>query len=512
MNASPSPPDPQLRKDGNVFLAFEESLKFFPSANTTIFVERIGTPATWTIATRPRTSNDLYSAVLKLHGRNPETTYEITFRDGGGNGGKGQATMPSTMDGDAPAPPQSPAAAQAPQPPPQSYAQPPFQAPPPQATDPVTVMQEAFKLFLQAQPPQAPTTPQPSQPQPPTADPVATLQRAFQLFEQMRSQQAQPPPSPPPPPVVQVTPPPPTDPVEMMREMLKMVQQAQSPTASQAPAHPPTDPVVMLREVFKLVQQAQPQQAAPAAVSPPAQSMSGMPPFEPPPGMMFVPGFGFVPVEKLFSALGGTAAAPSAAPSTGPYRPRYPGPDPSAAPPEPRPPYPPPARPQTPSQQLREAASVFRDFRQVADELGIGGQPAEPPPPEEDDSPVRVIDMGPAKGVINRDNGTLRGFETFMANLPDIIKGVGDIRTHILKERRENQERRQQQLPPGYVMAGPDYRPPEGFVAVPIDQIPQEAQPAQTLPEPPAEMPPPIAERPPATPPRRAWGMPEVPR
>ena len=155
---------------------------------------------------------------------------------------------------------------------------------------------------------------------------------------------------------------------------------------------------------------------------------------------------------------------------------------------------------------------MFRSTLDVARELGFGGvAPAEPPEPEDDDTPVRVIDMGPAKGVINRSDGSLRGVETFMANLPDILKWVGEQRTEIRKAQEKRQEK--QQLPPGYAVAGPGYEPPEGFVAVPVDQIPPAAQQATSLPEPPAEMPPPIAEQPPpAAPPKRAWGMPEIPR
>jgi hypothetical protein len=92
-----------------------------------------------------------------------------------------------------------------------------------------------------------------------------------------------------------------------------------------------------------------------------------------------------------------------------------------------------------------------------------------------------------------------------MANLPDILKWIGDQRVELRKAKDEDRKRQQQQLPPGYVMAGPDYQPPEGFVAVPVDQIPPQTQ--DSLPEPPAEMPPPISEPAPA-PSKKAWGMP----
>ena len=136
--------------------------------------------------------------------------------------------------------------------------------------------------------------------------------------------------------------------------------------------------------------------------------------------------------------------------------------------------------------------------------------------------------MGPAKGVINRSDGSLRGFETAMANLPDILGWIGKQGEAIRKARADERRQQQQLLPPGYVMAGPDYQPPDGYVAVPVCRhgrpisdcpdeqcrggvqgAPQQAQaPAQApLPEPPAEMPPPIAASEPLRP-KPTWGMP----
>jgi hypothetical protein len=528
---APSPTVPSTA-DSNIFFTYEEAVKLFPGVAKTIAVERkTGTPAQWMIFDQPRTANDLYALVKKLHGRNPETTYEIAFRDGVGHGSVGLVSMPSTMDDPAAAPAAGQPLPSYPHPSP-SHAQPQptpvvVTAPP---TDTVATMQEMFKLFQQmqgaAQPPPA------AQPQPPPVDPTTSVQRMFELFRQMQGAAQPPQPQQSQQPVVMPTPPPQgSDPAVMMawmQQVFQMFQQMQAsatppapPPAQPPPAAPPTDPVAMMKEVFKLFQQVQPPQPAPQ--SPQPQSLGGVPPVQPPPGMMYVPGFGFVPVEALFKALGGGPATPSAA---SPYRPRYPGADPrepGAPPYDPRHPYqpPPPQRPQTPSEQLREAASAMRSTFEVVREFQefVGSPAAEPPPPEEDDSPVRVIDMGPAKGVINRSDGTLRGFETTMANLPSILKWWGEQRAEIrkAKEEKEEEERRrqQQQLPPGYVVAGPDYVPPEGFVAVPVDRIPpqaHQAQPAQApLPEPPEDMPPPITP-PAAAPPRRAWGMPTMPR
>ncbi|HLN14663.1 MAG TPA: hypothetical protein VK587_15815 [bacterium] len=492
--------------DGNILLAFEETIRLFPAAAQTIAVERkTGTPAQWMITSRPRTANELYDAIKLLHGRAGETTYEVTFRDGAGHGNGGQVSMPSTL-GD-PLPPGAPAVPQ-PYPPPYAppYAQMPtaYAAPPMPPAAPIagapfdantllTMQRQLFEM-MQAMAPKPVTAPPPM---PPAAPPQAPVDQATpllamqkQLFEMMQAMQATAAghaPPPPPPPQPMAPPPPATAPPDpaaamlaMQKQLFEMMQAMQATAAGHArPAHPATPPVFV----------------APPPATDPTTAMLTMQ------KQMF---------EMMLTMMQTAQRGAGASPAGGPYyRPRYPGPsdprDPNAPPYDPRSPYSPPARPQTPSQQLREAASVFRDTIEVAREFGFGGAAAEPPPPEDDDSPVRVIDMGPAKGVINREDGSLRGVETFMANLPDILKWVGEQRAEIRKANEKRQE--QQQLPPGYVRVGPGYEPPEGFVAVPVDQIPSSAQ--EALPEPPAEMPPPIAEPPPAAaPPKRAWGMP----
>jgi hypothetical protein len=96
------------------------------------------------------------------------------------------------------------------------------------------------------------------------------------------------------------------------------------------------------------------------------------------------------------------------------------------------------------------------------------------------------------------------------------MKWAAEQREAIMKANAERQPPKPQ-LPAGYVEMGPDYRPPPGFVAIPVDPA-TIAQPPQQhgLPPPPAEMPPPITQpqvRPLETPPdpRRAWGMPTLP-
>ena len=481
---------PATPVDGNVFFAFEETLKLYPAAAQTIAVERkTGTPANWMLTERPRTANELYAAIKRLHGRREETTYEITCRDGAGHGSGGSVSMPSTMDD--PLPPGSP-------PPNPVYGAPPG--------------------------PYAPSMPVYAQPPAPSGTPFeAMLAMQKQMFEMLQPKAAAPLPAPPP--AAPTAAPDVNALLAMQKQMFEMMQQMQGMVAGQ-PAQPAPAPVVatspapavphdpaaamlaMQKQMFEMMQAMQSGHAPPPAPQPapaaPTDSTAAMMAMQ---KQMFDMMLTMMQTAQRSSAPAGGSPPPAGGPY---YRPRYGAPshDPNAPQSAHDPRYPqPPARPQTPSEQLREAASVFRDFRRVADELGFGGQAAEAPEPEDDDSPVRVIDMGPAKGVINRSDGSLRGFETAMANLPDILKWLGEQRVELRKARDEDRKRQQQQLPPGYVMAGPDYQPPEGYIAVPVDQIPPQTQ--ESLPEPPAEMPPPIAE-PPPTPPRRAWGLPTM--
>lgn len=133
----------------------------------------------------------------------------------------------------------------------------------------------------------------------------------------------------------------------------------------------------------------------------------------------------------------------------------------------------------------------------------------------DDDSPVKVVDLGGAKGVFNKDDGSTRFMESVLANIPGVFKAAGDAWEAMRKARAEQDARRQvqHQLPPGYVEVGPGYVPPEGFTAVavgvpapvqaqPVQAMPVQAapapvraaQPVQVLPDPPAQMPAPLVE------------------
>ncbi len=518
--------------EGNVFFAFEETVKLHPAAaNTIAVVRKTGTPAHWMLATRPRTANELYAAILNLHGRSPETTYEVTFRDGAGNGSGGEVSMPSTVDQQVAAP-----AAGQPLPPQQFqgiYAQPQYAPPagvapaaqlaqPGTPFDAILAMQkQLFEMVNAMSPKQAPAAAAPPAPLPPSPPPgpdvnsILAMQK--QMFDMMQALQA--------PASAPVSPPPPL----------------QQP----APASPSSDPMAavlaMQKQVFEMMQALQtghapltPAQPAIAPTPAPAADTTG--------AMLAMQKQMFDMMLTMMQAAQRGSAPPGVG---GPYRPRYGDPrdprdpsDPSAPPYGQRPPYQPPPRPQTPTEQLQDAVRVVRSTVEIAREFadGFGGrapEPGPPPPDEGDDSPVRVIDMGPAKGVINRSDGSLRGFETAMANMPKALSWIGEQFESVRKARAEaraEERRQQQQLPPGYVVATPDYVPPEGYVAVPvcrhgrpIVECPdercrggQDAPPQATtspLPEPPAEMPPPIAQREPVRPVAEepkptSWGMP----
>jgi len=256
-----------------------------------------------------------------------------------------------------------------------------------------------------------------------------------------------------------------------------------------------------MKQAFDIFQSTQTPQPAPVHSVPtqPQQSpnpASGGPNVQPPPGMMWawIPNFGFA----LMPAGGGSS--PGGGPSLYRRPPPY-GSD-RESPPYPgrHEPPPPPQRERTAAEQFREAISVVRTAVDAVGEMNtmlpnFGGGASEPSSGDEDaDSPVKVIDTGRGKFVLDKTNGGFRGWESLYANLPDLLKWAGEQREEIQKM---NTRQRPQQLPAGYVEVGPGYQPPPGFVAVPVD-------PQQPLPPPPTNMPPPIQ-------PSQSWGEPVFP-
>jgi len=482
----------QLNVD-DVLVKYDQMLRLYAADTIYISVKRVsgGSPVQQTITSAPRNGAELYNALRAVHGRHEEASYAIYFFDPTNKAwrGKGQITMPDTRD-------TSPQGQ-----PPMGY--PPYGQPaagyPPQPFPPQ---------------PQVPATPQAQAP-----DIGSVLNGFRQLMEMVQSYQSG---------TVQSPPSTPGDPVstqiDQLRQMLDMVQHGRTPARGQAAAA------------------VNPQMAA-------AMMGMGMPPVQPPQGTIWVPGFGFVALERLMQALNGGPAGGGGFGSR-PYR----GPFAAAAgnggggggddPP------PPPYRgsayasaqtsqaPQerTAAQAFRDSVSLIRTASDAARELQslFPGQEAHEPVAsvsiEDEDSPMRVIDAGGAKLVVNKKDGSLRTWETGFANMDKIFKWAGE---QIELVRSREAQRPKQQLPPGVVEVHPGYQPPPGYAAVPLHPGTGEPQFEQALPPPPSNIPPPLggsaqpripvtrpapAARPaaataaPQPAPKRAWGPPPMPR
>jgi hypothetical protein len=322
--------------------------------------------------------------------------------------------------------------------------------------------------------------------------------------------------------------------ISSMQQMFEMFQtmQRQAPQQQFTMPPPPANPDMgsmmgWMQQMFEMFRSMQPppqqsargahhQQQQPAMANP-MMAMMGMPPVQPPPGTIWVPGFGFIPLERLTQAIGGGGGGPGGDGSyRPPYRPPY-GPRSPYGPSGP-PGYTPQAQPQkSAAEQFREALTVVRTAVEAVQDINnmlphqMTGAPAQESF-EDDDSPVQVIDTGPAKIVVNKKDGSLRGWETGWANMDKVLKWVGEQREQIQRAQQQQQQPQQRRvLPPGYVEVGPGYRPPPGFVAVPVEDVPQEEE--EELPPPPAHMPGPVddAASAPTSTSRPVWGPPTIP-
>ncbi len=501
------------RQTDDVLALYESVSGLRTGVPITVYVQRLtGTPAQAVIDTQPPLGSGLYKELQRIHGRHQEAEYEVSFRSGREPRGVGIITMPGPNEEGqvmplpwpqqpAPQPQQQPVASQ-PQQPSQGMNWEAFQA----------LQKQQFDLLLAAQrsgggavaaPQLPPSAPPPlPQPPPPAAPPPSTSPMdMWSMFQAMQRQQ-----------------------LELLQEMQKAAgaQQLQPP-------------------------QVQPQQQPPPPVqqSSPPQSQ-----IQTPPGMVRTD-IGFVSAEQLLRVIAGDAR-PSASPGgyrvpPGPrssYYDRSNEPQPPADPqygaaPPPmygssyRPSYgqqqpQPVQRERTPMEVMREALGLSKAIVDMADQIRPPAVPVAPPEPEPpgDDSPVRVIDVGPAKMILNNDDGSTRVWESLIVNAPSAFKFMGEQLDAIRKMNMEREARKQQpqQLPPGYVEVVPGYVPPEGYTAVPVGVgfvPPQAHRPAPTvqpvvmqpqpvqaapvqaapvvLPDPPAQMPAPIAEEP------RAW-------
>jgi len=454
----------------DVLVKYDTILRLYPADSMYISVKRVsgGTQVQQTITSYPRSGKELYDAILRVHGRHEEAGYEVNFIDASGKvyRGKGRITMPDTSSAQG-----------------QPMGYPPYGAPPP--------------------PPGYPSQPfQPQQGGPPAAqgqDFSGLLAGFRQLMEMMQAYQAGGPP-----PAQQPEPTPPGMPgdlIDQMRQMLDMMQQGQP--GARPGARVPAQQPAMNPQVAQVM----------------AMMGMGMPPVPPPPGMLFVPGFGYIPVEQLMRAVGGGQLGGGGGGgggggyrSGGPYRGPF-SPNAAAGGEDPQqrgPSYGPHSytqrgaaaaveQPRTAAEQFRDsialirtAASAARDFQSL-----FPGQEAPEPDvatPDDESSPVRVIDTGSAKLVVNKKDGSLRAWETGFANVGPLLKWAAD-QVEIARTRQQQQPP-PKVLPEGYVEVTPGYQPPPGYVAVPENPPPYGGAPSP-FPPPPSNIPPPLGGYPP---------------
>lgn len=542
----------------NVLQKYDGLVQTWPPNTLDILVRRVtGTPVQWVITSRPKSGGELYAAILAHHGRYEEAEYDVRFVDytSKQKRGTGRITMPDMRD--TPPTQQGQPMNQYGQPPQPQY-QPQLQYPPQQAApptvqvvpptvDPVAMMGKMFEIFQQMRPQQQQPPPAVPQPVPAPApasfpgqstDPMAMMSGMFEIFQKM-----QPPPSPAS--SAQQQPPPP-DPMAMMGKMFEIFQKVAPSPSTQAPSAQPstsTDPMTMMQESFRLFQQMQPPQASAAAPPPPPQGSdpSAMiawmlqklqpPPQAPSPDPMAMMSKMFEMFERMQRSVQPPSPQAQPGPSPGPYRGPYGGPrpyyggsqgsqDPQGDPrgdprysSDPRYPYQPPQqqRPKTATEEFKDAATVIDMAMSIADRFRPPAPAAEPEDRYRDradePSPVRVVDVGGWPVIVDRKDGSARKWETVVANTGNVLKWAAEQREAIQKanaEREAKQQRQQRPLPEGYVEVTPGYKPPPGYVAIPVDE----------LPPPPRDMPQPISQedeqQPP--PPKRAWGPPTVPQ
>ena len=471
----------------DVLIKYDQILRLYPADSMYISVKRVGggTAVQQVITSAPRTGAQLYDAIARIHGLHEEATYSVNFFDATSKEyrSKGQITMPNTRDPSAQG--QSP------------MGYPPYGQPQPLGYQP----------------------PAPQQAPPPAAPDLGALLAGFRQLQEMMHAYQSGGPAPAPQPLGVAG-----DPVsaqfDQLRQMLDMLQQTQGRGAARGPV------------------------AAPAVNPQMAAVMMGMgvPPVQPPPGMIWTPGFGYVSVDALMQAVQGR-------PMTGGVGPRGPFRGPFAASrggdgnqEESSPPFrgspmfnaaqqqPPPV---SAEEQFRDSISLIKTAANAAREFQnlFPGQEAHDAPAvsiEDDDSPMRIIETGAAKLVVNKKDGSIRPWETGFANMDKIFKFASE-QLDIARSQRPAHPARQV-LAPGLVEVTPDYRPPHGFAAVPLDATGEPQFGQARLPPPPSNVPPPLGYQssvrqvpvprsaavptsvPAPAPKRAAWGPPPNPR
>jgi hypothetical protein len=436
-------------------VVYETILKAWEPDSIDITVKRLtGAQVVQVIRSRPRSRTELYKVIETVHGQHEEAEYDIRFHDSSGHQwrGQGRITMPDTR---------------------------------PQG------QQHGNGHYPQPQQPIAPGAPSVVVHTPPGQDMgsmFATFQSMFDMFQNM--QQRMTPQQYSPQPQIPVMPPQPP------------------PTAS------PAEQMAWMQQVFDMFQRMQ-NRGAPQQPQTTAPMGPQLPNTPAPPGYVYR----WLPESNC------CVLEPINRPALERREPMYRG---QREPMAPRPYYPQqgeqhdrydPRQHQGPPDPLRESMSTVRRAIALREELDslLGGDGQhrstgghlDGTPEQDPDSPVEVVRTDNGDLIYNRQDGNLRGWDTLLVNLPGMLKKGGEYIDKISKtaaierERRERAE--QQQLPPGFVRMTEDYEAPEGFVAVPVRQVPRAREP--DLPPPPAHVPPPIKEdsSPPPPPPQRGW-------
>lgn len=340
--------------------------------------------------------------------------------------------------------------------------------------------------------------------------------------------------------------------LEQVFNLLRQVQSSAAPPVAYAPPAAPTASIEQVLELMRAVLTGAPVPAPAPAPVPAPQPV--VPPAPPPMGMIHVPGFGYVSVQKLMTAISGEPAARPVRPPPPGSGYRYEGQE--EQPPRYGQQYAPQngyrprvqevAPPATPAAQFKDAMATIRSTMEGLQQLreipgfegfeggggnhqsqeGGGRGDSQNGAEDEGDASVSIIDTGVAKLVIDKKDGRMRPMETAWANSDKLMKWVGEQVDQFQRGRpaRGSQVEVQQvrppprrQLPNGFVEVTPDFQPPPGYRAVIVnqDEVPyeqpaqqQEPQYASPLPPPPASVPPPLGASSPEGP--RAWQMPNL--
>jgi hypothetical protein len=383
------------------------------------------------IRSRPRSRTELYEAFMNMHGQSEAAEYEVRFHDSSGHQwrGQGRITMPDTRP---------------------------------------RGQQNGNGHYPQQQQPQAST--QPMQP----ASPFALLQEALDTVERLRGMQP-----------AQSTAPQQATPSasQLLQDALDTVQRLQGMQPT-----PQSNEMARLVDALQRVTgrgaPQQPQMAAPIGPQ--------LPTTPAPPGYRYtwLPESGCCVLEPVRSAMPiGREPQPRQFRRDAPY---YPQGEPQERDRYERDPY---ARPQGPPDQLREVRKLMV-LRKELDSLFGGGErrndgyDIDGAPEQDPDSPVIIERTTDVELVRNREDGSIRGWDTLLINLPGMIKKGGEYidkisKTAVAERQRRERAQVREQLPPGYA-----------YVEVPAEEVrqAQAPQPREDLPPPPTHVPPPIRE------------------